>query len=69
LIIPLAQPTPESTVIALTGQFSAHAPHCIPILHVRFLLSHGKHLLRTDLDATSATDAGRLIQFQGNHVF
>lgn len=29
LIIPAAQPTPESTVIALTGQLSAQAPHSI----------------------------------------
>jgi hypothetical protein len=27
LIIPAAQPTPELTVIASTGQFNAHAPH------------------------------------------
>jgi hypothetical protein len=26
-IIPVAQPTPELTDIASTGQFNAHAPH------------------------------------------
>ena len=29
LIIPAAQPTPDFTVIASTGQFIAHAPHSI----------------------------------------
>jgi hypothetical protein len=29
LIIPAAQPTPELTVIAFTGQLSSHAPHSI----------------------------------------
>jgi hypothetical protein len=29
LIIPAAQPTPELTDMASTGQFNAHAPHSI----------------------------------------
>jgi hypothetical protein len=73
LIIPAAQPTPELTVIACTGQFNAQAPHS---MHESLLIMcaffsestktscgqtfmHIPHPLHVDSHKSSVTTSGR----------